>query len=214
MSGPIHGKGDDSGDIQSVSVTTNGLHVNSFVWDVDTLSWIKDIGAEGAGGGGGGGSVTVTNFPAVQTVDTGFVQPLTDAELRASSLPLPTGAATEATLSSVDGKLPSLSGGRIPVVLPAGGGGLTDAELRASEVPVQDSSAGNLLWRILNVLMSPFGYDKSLQRYRQTAIVESGTVTTVGTLTNQTNIGGFNADAHVRASINAAWNLNVRSRIT
>lgn len=41
-----------------------------------------------------------------------------------------------ASLSSIDGKLPALIGGRIPVVLPAGGTGLTDAELRAAPVPV------------------------------------------------------------------------------
>jgi hypothetical protein len=37
---------------------------------------------------------------------------------------------------AIDGKLPALSDGRIPVVLPAGGSGLTDAELRATPVPV------------------------------------------------------------------------------
>ncbi len=75
---------------------------------------------------------------------------LTDTELRASAvpmsaaaLPLPTGAATgakqdtgNASIASVDGKFPALVGGRIPVVLPAGGSGLTDTELRATAVPV------------------------------------------------------------------------------
>lgn len=68
MSGPIHGKGDDNDGTQQVAVTSNGLHVNSYVWDVDTLSWVRDIGAEGAGGGGTGSTVEVTNFPAVQTI--------------------------------------------------------------------------------------------------------------------------------------------------
>lgn len=80
-----------------------------------------------------------------------------------------------------------------------------------------DTPAENLLGRMLQMLLAPLGYDKSLQRYRGTAIIESGTVTTVTTvttITNQTNIGGFNADAAVRAQINAAWNLNVRARIT
>lgn len=61
-----------------------------------------------------------------------------------SASALPTGASTSArqdteiaSLASIDGKLPALSGGRVPVVLPAGGGGLTDAELRASPVPVR-----------------------------------------------------------------------------
>ncbi|KHD88844.1 MAG: hypothetical protein OM95_06930 [Bdellovibrio sp. ArHS] len=63
---------------------------------------------------------------------------LSDTQLRASpvpisasSLPLPTGAATEATLSSIDTKTPALVGGAVPVTGP-----LTDAELRATAVPV------------------------------------------------------------------------------
>lgn len=79
---------------------------------------------------------------------------------------------------------------------------------------LSDQSSKNFLQRILQMLLAPLGYDKSLQRYRGTAIIESGTITTVSNLTNQTNIGGFNADAAVRAQINAAWNLNVRARIT
>jgi len=67
------------------------------------------------------------------------------------------------------------------------------------------------LFRILQMLMAPLGYDKSLQRQRGTVIVESGTITTVS---NQTNMGGMNADMLVRAQVNAAWNLNVRARIT
>ena len=67
------------------------------------------------------------------------------------------------------------------------------------------------MFRILQMLMAPLGYDKSLQRQRGTVIVESGTITTVS---NQTNMGGMNADMLVRAQVNAAWNLNVRARIT
>jgi hypothetical protein len=44
------------------------------------------------------------------------------------------------SLASIDGKLPALSGGRVPVELPTGGGGLTDTELRASAVPVSVAS--------------------------------------------------------------------------
>lgn len=73
---------------------------------------------------------------------------LTDAELRASAVPVSVAgvatAANQATeiasLASVDGKLPALVGGRVPVVLPAGGGGLTDTELRAAAVPVSLAS--------------------------------------------------------------------------
>jgi hypothetical protein len=97
------------------------------------------------------GSVSITGTAAVSG-------PLTDAELRAtavpvsgtfwqatqpvsaSALPLPTGAATETTLAAVNGKLPALDSGRLPVVLPAGGGGLTDTELRATPVEVINTS--------------------------------------------------------------------------
>lgn len=75
--------------------------------------------------------------------------PLTDTQLRATalpvsaaSLPLPSGAATaaaqttgNASLSSIDGKLPVLSGGAVPVT-----GGLTDTQLRASAVSVSAST--------------------------------------------------------------------------
>ena len=97
------------------------------------------------------GSVSITGTVAVSG-------PLTDTELRAtavpvsgtfwqatqpvsaSALPLPTGAATETTLAAVNGKLPALDSGRLPVVLPAGGGGLTNSELRASPVSVTNSA--------------------------------------------------------------------------
>lgn len=78
----------------------------------------------------------------------------------------------------------------------------------SNPVPVSDDGATNLLRRIVQMLLAPLGYDKSLQRYRQTAIIESGTVTTV------TNINGRNGDMLVNAQVNAAWNLNVRARIT
>lgn len=71
--------------------------------------------------------VAVSNFPATQAVS-------------ASSLPLPTGAATESTLSAVNAKLPALDSGRVPVSLPPGAGGLTDAELRASPLDVSASA--------------------------------------------------------------------------
>ena len=79
------------------------------------------------------GSISVSNFPATQpvsgtfwqttqpvsgtvTANTGLAQPLTDTQLRAtavpvstSSLPLPSGASTETTLSALNTKIPSLT---------------------------------------------------------------------------------------------------------
>ena len=89
----------------------------------------------------------------------------------------------------------------------------------ATEETLADTAS--LLRRILNVLLAPFGYDKSLQRYRQTAIVESGTittVTTVATVTNMTNITGnigiYQATQEVYGINLQTWNACVRNRIT
>lgn len=100
----------------------------------------------------GGGSITVDG-------------PLTDAQLRAAaisaqvaSLPLPTGAATatlqttgNTTLSTINGKLPAVVSGRIPVdgsgvtqpISDGGGsitvdGPLTNTQLRASTIAIDD----------------------------------------------------------------------------
>lgn len=75
------------------------------------------------------GSVSVSNFPATQNVavtsivevevknDSGAAIPVS-----AASLPLPTGAATEATLSSLDGKVTACNTGAVTIssALPAG----------------------------------------------------------------------------------------------
>lgn len=174
------------------------------------------------------GTVTVGNFPVSQSVNTGLVQSLTNAELRASAitvsgqfypstqqvsaeaLPLPTGAATQATLAAVEAKLPPLSGGRIPVELPSGnGGGLTDVELRASPLATNAMSVAEyqaaqalsiaqlsdvvselaLAIRRLQVaapLPDPTG--------RVRASVETGSlssVSTVSTVTNMNNMNGY-----------------------
>lgn len=71
-----------------------------------------------------------------------------------------------------------------------------------------------LLTRMLNYLNAPQGYDKSQQRQRNTTVIESGTITTVSTVTNQTQMGGIQAQILVNAGNLAAWNAVVRSRIT
>lgn len=132
----------DNGSLNPVPVSDNG----------STLS-VDD----------GGGSITVDG-------------PLTNTELRATAVPvslasqpLPTGASTAAlqttgnsSLSSIDGKLPVLASGRIPIdgsnvvqpVSDAGGtlsiddgggsitvdGPVTDTQLRAAPVPVSDGN--------------------------------------------------------------------------
>lgn len=81
----------------------------------------------------------------------------------------------------------------------------------------------NMLVRILNLLAAPLGYSKDIQRYRNTAIVESGTVTTVSTLTTVTNpvpvgnvatLGSLAADRLINSANMSAWAAAHRSRIT
>lgn len=86
------------------------------------------------------------------------------------------------------------------------------------------SDGATLLRRMLLLLLAPLGYDKSLRRYRQTAVVESGTITTVttvttvttcGTVSNVSQIGGRDAGQMLINPMNrTSWALNVRSLIT
>lgn len=104
-------------------------------------------------------------------------------------------------------------------------GSATDVS-EANPMPVADTNSGNLLLRILQMLMAPLGYDKSLGRQRGTVVVESGTVTTVSTvttvttvstvssLTNLAAIGGYSAQMQVFDTNRTAWAQCVRARIT
>lgn len=80
-----------------------------------------------------------------------------------------------------------------------------------------EEGIGGLLRRIVALLMSPRGYDKSMARQRVTANIENlptlATVTTAGTLTNM----GTGRDAGqmlVNPVGRTSWALNHRSRIT
>ena len=98
-------------------------------------------------------------------------------------------------------------------------GSATDAT-EATPLPVADGHSGNLLLRILQMLMAPLGYDKALGRQRGTVVVESGTVTTVTTVTTLTTlgnisaIGGYSAQMTVFDQNRSAWAQCVRARIT
>ena len=74
-----------------------------------------------------------------------------------------------------------------------------------------------LLIRLLNATNSPRGYDVATGRNRMTTLVESGTITqvsTVATVTNQTNMGGQQAQLLTNGQNVSAWAATVRSRIT
>ncbi len=109
-----------------------------------------------------------------------------------------------------------------------GGGGLTDEELRATPVETQDAAANALLTAIKNnteataalgvvikamqqATINPPHIDKSLNRVRETAIIESGTVTTVAGLTN---IGSYQGNLLMVGQNISAWASVVRRNIT
>ena len=77
-----------------------------------------------------------------------------------------------------------------------------------------------LLIRLLNATNSPRGYDVALGRNRVTALIETGnlgtisTVTTVGNVANQTLMGGQQAQLLSNGQNVSAWAATVRSRIT
>ena len=86
----------------------------------------------------------------------------------------------------------------------------------ATEATAQETSF--LLRRMLSVLAKPVNYDAALNRERVTAILESGTVTTVTTVTTAgtvTNIGAGRAGIELQDNANrTAWALVHRARIT
>lgn len=103
---------------------------------------------------------------------------------------------------------------------------VSDAQPLPVNIISDDSMTTSLM---LQYLDSPRGYDKSLQRQRGTAIIESGTLTTVSTVTtvttvttvstvasvtNLASIGGIQGQIQVNGQNLAAWNACVRSRIT
>ncbi len=164
-----------------------------------------------------GEQVAISNFPATQPV-SGSVsvsnmvsQGLTDSQLRATDVKV-----------SLDGEQVAIS--NFPATQ-AVSGPITNAELRASAVPVSLDSTGmsstDLQLEILNMLRLikttlnrlPF-YDPTLNRGRMTAVVESGTVTTVSTVTNMTNIGSYTWNAMVQMQNRSSWANNCGSRIS
>lgn len=90
-------------------------------------------------------------------------------------------------------------------------------------LPVHDGLLASLFRRVLLLLDSPRGFDKSLQRQRGTVVVESGTVTTVsgvttvttvGTVTNLSTIDTLQGRIQVYGANLSAWQDCVRSRIS
>ena len=68
------------------------------------------------------------------------------------------------------------------VKLTAGPDGTAVDVSEANPLPVSTGPLEWLLRHVRDLLMSPRGYDASLNRMRETAIIESGTVPTVSTV--------------------------------
>lgn len=109
---------DGSGVVQPVSGPLTDTELRAAPVEVDTnlLQGLTDT------------ELRAVPVPISGTIDTGLLQPLTNTELRANpvpisatSLPLPTGASTETTLSSINTKTPSLGqaamAASVPVVI-------------------------------------------------------------------------------------------------
>jgi hypothetical protein len=79
---------------------------------------------------------------------------------------------------------------------------------------VHDEENHLQLLRIINALSAPQGYDRTIQRQRVTALVESGTVTTVGTVTSLSTIDSIQGRIQIYGANLSAWHDVVRSRIS
>jgi hypothetical protein len=100
------------------------------------------------------------------------------------------------------------------VKLGVGGDGVAVDVSAANPLPVSDEDVARLLVRVLNLLGAPVNYDPALNRQRMTAILESGTLTTVGTLTDITNFGaGRTASELQNNQALAAWAACHASRV-
>ena len=99
----------------------------------------------------------------------------------------------------------------------------------ANPMPTKDSRLAIVLNALLQAVADPPTIDKSLNRTRQTAIIESGTITTVSTVssvtsvitvntvttvTGLTNIDGYQGKLLTIGQDISAWANVVRSRIS
>ena len=78
-------------------------------------------------------------------------------------------------------------------------------------LPVTTGPLEWLMRQIRDLLLSPRGYDSSVNRNRVTASIESGTITAVTALSN---LGGLPAEALARHQNIATWASTARARIT
>lgn len=104
------------------------------------------------------------------------------------------------------------------VKLAVGSDGSASDATEANPLPTSDTPTQSLLFRILQMLMAPLGYDKSLGRQRGTVVVETlptlGNVTTVAGVNNIAAVGGYPGQMLLNHQNLSAWAQCVRARIT
>jgi hypothetical protein len=171
MSGQLIAKNPLNNTYENVAGTSGALHVAQYVWDTNTLEWIKQTGGATAPSA----QVEVTNFPATQAVSDGggsltvdgtvgisgsvpvtgtfwqATQPVSNAgtfAVQVTSAPTTTiqdggGSITVDGTVGISGSVP-VTGTFWQATQPVSGP-LTNTELRASAVPITDGGAGKTL---------------------------------------------------------------------
>jgi hypothetical protein len=102
----VYGKDSVTGSTDAVAISNNNLHVAQYIWDSNTLAWVKQV----TSGTGVGSEVVVTNasipvtqsgaWTVVANAGTGTFAvsgPVTDTQLRATPVPI-SGALTDTQL--------------------------------------------------------------------------------------------------------------------
>lgn len=79
---------------------------------------------------------------------------------------------------------------------------------------IQDNDFTVALRQMTSAAVNPPWLDKSLNRVRETAVIESGTVTTVTTVTGLTNIDGYQGKTIPINMSTLAWAEVVRRTIS
>lgn len=112
------------------------------------------------------------------------------------------------------------------VKLTAGADGTAVDVSPTNPLPTDTGPLEWLLRRLVDLLISPRGYDASANRMRQTAVIETGSLSAVGTVTTVTTVttvaavtalnglGALPAEALARHQNIAAWSDCCRARIT
>jgi len=143
---------DNSGLLQRVRASDGNLRIANFVWDTNTLSWIKQTQSAG---GGAASDVTVLNaslpvtgtfWQATQPVSIASMPstPVTGTFWQATQ-PVSLASTTITGSVAVTGPLTDaqIRATPVPVSGTVSTGGLTDTQLRASAVPISGTVTAN-----------------------------------------------------------------------